>query len=165
MKDYTKLSAKLATGFAIVMLFSTSAFAGHHEESENTIVDVAVEAGSFTTLVTALKAADLVATLKSDGPFTVFAPTDAAFAALPEGALEGLLADPKALANILTLHVVSGRAVAADVVKLTSVTTVQGAKLDVDTSDGVSIGGATVVQADISASNGVIHVIDKVILP
>lgn len=164
MKDY-KLAAKLATGIAGLILLTSSAFAAHHEKSANTIVDVAVGAGNFTTLVTALKAADLVDTLNSEGPFTVFAPTDAAFAALPEGALEGLLADPEALANVLTLHVASGRVSAADVVKLSNVATVQGASLDVVTSDGVSVGGATVVQADISASNGVIHVIDSVILP
>ena len=165
MRNCTKITAKLATGIATLILLSASASAGHHEKSDKTIVDVAVGAGSFTTLVTALQAANLVDTLNGDGPFTVFAPTDEAFAALPEGALEGLLADPQALANVLTLHVVAGRASAADVVGLTSVETLQGASLDIDTSDGVSVGGATVVQADISASNGVIHVIDRVIVP
>ena len=162
--NYTKLSTLLATGLATLILFTFSAFAEHHEKSDNTIVDVAVAAGSFTTLVTALKAAGLVDTLNSDGPFTVFAPTDEAFANLPEGALAALLVDTKALAKVLKLHVVSGRTSAADVVALTSVTTLQGASIDIDTSDGVSVGGATVVQADVAASNGVIHVIDKVIL-
>lgn len=165
MRNSTKFAAKLATGLAALVLFAASTLANHHEKKDNTIVDVAVGAGSFTTLVAALQAADLVDTLNSDGPFTVFAPTDAAFAALPDGALEGLLADPVALANVLTLHVVPGRASAADVVKLTNVATVQGAMLAVDTSDGVSVGGAHVVQADVPASNGVIHVIDRVILP
>ena len=144
---------------------SAVALAGNHNKSTNTIVDVAQSAGSFETLVTALKAADLVATLQGDGPFTVFAPTDAAFAALPEGALQGLLDNPDQLAQVLTLHVVAGNVPAADVVGLSSVTTVEGSSLDVDASDGVSIGGANVVQADIGASNGVIHVIDRVILP
>jgi len=165
MRNFARIVPKLAAGFATLVLFSASAFAGHHEKSGKTIVDVAVGAGSFTTLVAALQAADLVDTLNGDGPFTVLAPTDEAFAALPEGALEGLLADPQALANVLTLHVVSGRASAAEVVGMSSVATIQGASLDIDTSDGVSIGGATVVQTDISASNGIIHVIDTVILP
>jgi uncharacterized surface protein with fasciclin (FAS1) repeats len=165
MRNLTRIAAKLAAGFAALVLFSASTFAGHHEKSNETIVDVAVGAGSFTTLVAALQAADLVDTLNGAGPFTVFAPTDEAFDALPKGALEGLLADPQALTNVLTLHVVSGRASAAEIVGLSSVATVQGASLDIDTSDGVSVGGANVVQADISASNGLIHVIDKVILP
>ena len=148
------------------LVISSFAFAGNHAEHKSpTIVDVAVGAGTFETLVTALKAADLVGTLQGEGPFTVFAPTDEAFAALPEGALESLLANPEQLAQVLTLHVVAGRAVAADVVGLDSVTSLQGAELSVDTTSGVAISGANVVQADIDASNGVIHVIDKVILP
>jgi uncharacterized surface protein with fasciclin (FAS1) repeats len=144
-----------------------SASAGHHSggKMDHTIVDVASDSGSFTTLIAALNAADLTATLEGEGPFTVFAPTDEAFAALPEGALENLLANPDQLAKVLTLHVVAGRATAADVVKLASVTTVEGASLDVDTTNGVTIGGANVVTADVEASNGVIHVIDRVILP
>jgi uncharacterized surface protein with fasciclin (FAS1) repeats len=165
MTTYKKLSLKIASGLVALMFITSSAFAAHHEEAESTIVDVAIEAGSFMTLVTALKAADLVDTLSGEGPFTVFAPTDEAFAALPEGALDGLLADPKALASVLTLHVASGRVTAADVVQLSSVATLQGSSLDIDTSNGVSVGGAAVVQADIMASNGVIHVIDRVILP
>ena len=148
------------------LAFSSIAFAGGYgEKKDPTIVDIAVGAGTFETLVTALKAADLVGTLQGDGPFTVFAPTDEAFAALPEGALESLLANPDQLAQVLTLHVVAGRAVASDVVELDSVTSLQGSELAVDTTSGVSISGANVVQADIDASNGVIHVIDKVILP
>lgn len=165
MKNQLKLRFKLAGALAGVLMFASNAFAEHHGEPSNTIVDVAVGAGSFTTLVTALKAADLVDTLSGEGPFTVFAPTDAAFAALPQGALENLLANPEQLSSVLTLHVVPGIATAADVMKVKSAVTVQGASLDIDTSDGVVVGGAKVIQADIKASNGVIHVIDTVILP
>jgi len=129
------------------------------------IIDVAREAGSFTTLLAAIEAAGLTATLEGEGPFTVFAPTDAAFAALPAGTVEGLLADPEALTAVLTYHVVAGKAVAADVTGLDSVTTLQGGSLPVSTTDGVKIGGATVVAADVMASNGVIHVIDAVLIP
>jgi len=132
------------------------------------IVDVAVSAGSFNTLVAALKAAGLVETLKGDGPFTVFAPTDAAFAKLPAGTVEELLKpENKAkLQAILTYHVVSGKVMAADVVKLTSATTVQGQSVTIKTPDGsVMVDGAKVIKTDIPASNGVIHVIDAVILP
>lgn len=130
-----------------------------------TIVDVAVAAGSFNTLAAALEAADLVDTLQGEGPFTVFAPTDEAFAALPDGALDQLLADPDALKQVLLLHVVSGKVTAADVSGLSEATAMSGGTLPVDTSDGVKIGAATVTQADIMASNGVIHVIDTVLLP
>ncbi|MEM1436682.1 MAG: fasciclin domain-containing protein [Pseudomonadota bacterium] len=138
---------------------------GDHDKSAETIVDVAVGAGSFNTLVTALKAAGLVDALSGAGPFTVLAPTDDAFAQLPEGALQGLLADPEALGEVLKLHVVSGKAMASDVVGLSSVTTLQGTDLPIATDEGVVIGGARVVTTDIEASNGVIHVIDSVILP
>jgi uncharacterized surface protein with fasciclin (FAS1) repeats len=131
------------------------------------IVDTAVAAGSFNTLATALKAAGLVETLKGPGPFTVFAPTDEAFAKLPAGTVESLLKpENKAkLAGILTYHVVPGKVMAADVVKLDSAKTVQGGSVSIDASDGVRVDGAKVVQADVPASNGVIHVIDTVILP
>lgn len=134
----------------------------------STIVETAVSAGSFQTLVAAVKAAGLAETLSGDGPFTVFAPTDAAFAALPEGTLDELLKpENKAkLAEILTYHVVAGKVMAADVVGLDEATTVQGQKVDIQTRDGkVYVDGALVVQTDVAASNGVIHVIDKVILP
>ncbi|MEM6708837.1 MAG: fasciclin domain-containing protein [Pseudomonadota bacterium] len=162
-------SAFAALG-VIALLAQQSVFAVHHEDGEhseasNTIVDVAVGAGSFETLVTAIKAAGLVDVLSGDGPFTVLAPTDEAFAALPEGALASLLEDKDALTKVLTLHVVPGKAMAEDVVGLKSVTTVNGATLPVSTTDGVSVGGAQVVTTDIEASNGVIHVIDRVILP
>ncbi|MBM3695098.1 MAG: fasciclin domain-containing protein [Actinobacteria bacterium] len=130
------------------------------------IVDTAVGAGSFGTLVTAVQAAGLVETLKGEGPFTVFAPTDAAFAALPEGALDGLLADIPALTDVLLYHVVPGKVMAADVVGLTSATTAQGSDLAISVEDGkVMINGAMVITADIETSNGVIHVIDAVLLP
>ena len=139
--------------------------AGHGSSEEKNIVEVATEAGSFTTLLAALDATALTSTLEGDGPFTVFAPTDAAFAALPEGALDQLLANPDELKQILTMHVVSGRALAEDVATLSEVTTVQGTVLPIETVSGVSVGGAQVLQADVMAGNGVIHVIDRVILP
>ena len=133
--------------------------------AEKDIVDTAVAAGQFTTLATALKAAGLIETLKGPGPFTVFAPTDAAFAKLPAGTVEALLKDKAKLAKILTYHVVAGKVMAADVVKLTSARTVEGSMVSIDAGNGVKINDATVVKADIAASNGVIHVIDTVILP
>ncbi len=134
-------------------------------EKPKDIVDTAVAAGSFKTLAAALTAAELVETLKSDGPFTVFAPTDEAFAKLPPGTLEALLKDKPKLTAILTYHVVPGKVLAADVVKLKSAKTVQGQSVKIDTADGVKIDGAKVIQTDIQCSNGVIHVIDTVILP
>lgn len=129
------------------------------------IVDIAAGAGSFNTLVAAVKAAGLVDTLKGDGPFTVFAPTDEAFAKIPESDLEALLADKEKLTAVLTYHVVPGEVTAADVAKLDSAETVQGGTLTIDTSDGVKVDDATVVKTDIMASNGVIHVIDTVLMP
>ena len=132
------------------------------------IVQVAVEAGSFNTLVAAVKAAGLAETLQGPGPFTVFAPTDAAFAKLPAGTVEALLADKEKLASILTYHVVSGQVMAGDIVKANGAkpTTVNGQALDIVLTDGkVYVNGAQVVTADITASNGVIHVIDTVLLP
>jgi uncharacterized surface protein with fasciclin (FAS1) repeats len=129
------------------------------------IVDVAVGAGSFETLVTAVKAAGLVDTLKGDGPFTVFAPSDEAFAKIPKEQLAALLADKDALIAVLTYHVVPGKVMAADVVGLDRATSVQGSSITIDTSEGVKVDGANVVMTDIEASNGVIHVIDTVIMP
>ena len=141
------------------------AAAGHHGIKKD-IVDTAVAAGDFSTLVTAVKAAGLVETLKGEGPFTVFAPTDAAFAKVPTDTLNALLADKAALANVLTYHVVAGNVMAADVVKLTSAVTVQGQAVSIEVKDGkVYVDGTQVVATDIKASNGVIHVIDAVILP
>ncbi len=130
------------------------------------IVDTAAGADQFKTLVKAVKAADLVETLKGDGPFTVFAPTDEAFAKVPKDKLEALLKDKKALASVLTYHVVPGKVTAADVVKLTSAKMVQGQEVKIAARGGkVTVNGATVVKADIVCKNGVIHVIDAVLLP
>lgn len=139
-----------------------------HAGEKKTVVDIAVSNDSFSTLVTALKTAGLVDTLNGAGPFTVFAPTDAAFAKLPAGTVESLLKPENLdqLRAILTYHVVPGRVGSADVVKLSSATTVQGSDLAIRVMNGkVKIDGATVVTPDIQASNGVIHVIDTVILP
>lgn len=130
------------------------------------LVDTAIAAGQFDTLVAALKAAGLVDTLKGPGPFTVFAPTDAAFKALPPGALDQLLKNPDQLKALLLYHVVAGRVTAAEVVKLTSAKTVQGATVPIRAGGGrVQVGTATVIQADILTTNGVIHVIDAVLIP
>lgn len=132
------------------------------------IVDVAASNASFTTLVAAVKAADLVETLKSPGPFTVFAPTDEAFAALPDGTVEMLLKpeNKDQLIAVLTYHVVPGAVTASDVVKLDEAETVQGQSVDIEVKNGkVTVDGAKVIQTDITTTNGVIHVIDKVILP
>jgi uncharacterized surface protein with fasciclin (FAS1) repeats len=129
------------------------------------IVDTAASAGSFNTLVAAVKAAGLVDTLKGPGPFTVFAPTDDAFAKLPAGTVDALLKDIPKLTKILTYHVVSGKVMAADVVKLKSATTVEGSDVKIDASNGVKVNDSKVVTPDIAADNGVIHVIDAVLLP
>ena len=132
------------------------------------IVDTAVSAGQFQTLVAAVTAADLVDTLKSDGPFTVFAPTDEAFAKLPAGTVEDLLKpeNKDQLVAVLTYHVVPGKIMSSDIAgKKAKVQTVQGSKLNVDAFNGVKVDEATVIAADIQASNGVIHVIDTVVLP
>jgi uncharacterized surface protein with fasciclin (FAS1) repeats len=134
-------------------------------KSEPTIVDVAVGAGSFETLVTAVKAAGLVETLSGEGPFTVFAPTDEAFAKLPAGTVESLLKDKDALTRVLTYHVVAGKVTSDQVVKIDEAPTVLGETLPIDTRHGVKVGNAKVVQADVMAGNGVIHVIDTVLLP
>ena len=167
-----RTSIKLAAVLAALGLF-VAACGGEADETTTTtttalkdIVDTAVDAGSFTTLVAAVEAAGLVETLKGDGSFTVFAPSDEAFAALPEGTVEALLADIPALTDILLYHVVSGKVMAADVVNLTSAATVQGSDLAIVVEDGkVMINGVNVITADIEASNGVIHVIDAVLIP
>lgn len=128
------------------------------------IVDTAVDAGSFKTLVTALKAAGLVDTLKGKGPFTVFAPTDEAFAKIPKADLDALLKDKAKLSAVLTYHVVGGKVMAKDI-KPGKVKTVQGSELTLATAGGVSVDGAKVTAADIAADNGVIHVIDTVVMP
>jgi len=128
------------------------------------IVDTAVAAGNFKTLATALQAAGLVETLKGKGPFTVFAPTDAAFAKIPKADLDALLADKAKLTKVLTYHVVPGKVMAKDV-KAGKVKTVQGSDITVSTTGGVMVNNAKVTATDIAASNGVIHVIDTVIMP
>jgi len=161
MKPFKFITSVTILTFALI----TSAFADGHGMKKD-IVDTAVAAGSFNTLVTAVKAADLVEVLKGEGPFTVFAPNDDAFAKVPGETLQGLLADKAALSNVLTYHVVAGKVMAADVVKLSEATTVQGQNVSIEVKDGVVfIDGAKVISADIKASNGVIHVIDSVILP
>ncbi|MGR5175573.1 fasciclin domain-containing protein [Vibrio parahaemolyticus] len=154
--------------FVAACLLSFSVVADHHKMGEKDIVDVAVDNGSFTTLVAAIQAAGLVDTLKGEGPFTVFAPTDDAFAKLPEGTLESLLKpeNKDQLVAILTYHVVSGKVMAADVMGLDKATTVQGQDVMISQQDGnVMVDGAAVVATDVMASNGVIHVIDAVIIP
>ena len=151
--------------FALVTALAVAGTAPLRAEGPKDIVDTAVAAGSFNTLAKALTAAGLVETLKGSGPFTVFAPTDEAFAKLPAGTLDALLKDKAKLTKVLTYHVVPGKVMAADVVKLKEAKTVQGQSIKVDTSSGVKVDGANVVKTDIVTSNGVIHVIDSVILP
>ena len=151
------------------MFIGMPAFAGSHgggkmDDKKMDIVDTAVKAGSFNTLAAALTAADLVATLKGKGPFTVFAPTDTAFAKIPKADLDALLKDKAKLTAVLTYHVVAGKVMAADV-KAGKVKTVQGSEITVSTMGGVSVDNAKVIKTDIVASNGVIHVIDSVIIP
>ncbi len=129
------------------------------------IIDTATNNGSFKTLVAAIEAAGLVDTLKGDGPFTVFAPTDAAFNKLPAGTVDALLKDIPKLKKILTYHVVSGKVLAADVAKLKTAKTVEGSDVKIDASNGVKINNAKVATADVAADNGVIHVIDTVLIP
>ena len=136
------------------------------EAEEMNIVETAVDAGSFETLVLALQSTGLDETLSGEGPFTVFAPTDEAFEALPEGTLEDLLEDEEALTEVLTYHVVAGEYMSSDITDMTSAETVQGEEIAIEVSDGsVMVNDASVIQADIETSNGVIHVIDKVIMP
>ena len=150
----------------IAVVLSVAAVAAPVKTQDKDIVDTAVAAGSFTTLAKALEVAGLIDTLKGDGPFTVFAPTDAAFAKLPAGTVEALLKDPAKLKSILLYHVVSGKVTAADVVKLKSAKTVQGSSAKIMVRKGkVMVDKANVVKTDIMTSNGVIHVIDTVILP
>jgi len=167
----------LAAG-AVLTLITGSAIAGDHAKKDKMaygdktqkadIVDTAVAAGSFTTLVAAVQAAGLEETLRGEGPFTVFAPTDDAFAALPEGTVANLLKpeNKDQLVAILTYHVVAGKTKSKDLAgKTLDVATVNGATVAVDGTDGVTVGGANVVTADVWASNGVIHVVDAVLLP
>ncbi len=155
---------KLAVASVATVLLGTSAMADGHGKD---IVDTAVSAGSFETLVAAVQAAELVDTLKGEGPFTVFAPTDEAFAALPEGTVADLLKpeNKDQLVAVLTYHVVPGKVMSGDLSDDMTAATVQGGDITIDLDSGVMVNDANVVQADIETSNGVIHVIDKVILP
>jgi uncharacterized surface protein with fasciclin (FAS1) repeats len=169
------LAAATLLGLLAIFAGTASGPANGADKTEKDIVDTLVDAGElktlddagkFKTLVDAVKAADLVDTLKGEGPFTVFAPTDDAFAKVPKEKLEALLKDKKALAAVLTYHVVPSKVMAADVVKLDSAKTVQGKTLKIVTNDGkVTINGVKVVKTDIICNNGVIHVIDAVLLP
>ncbi len=167
------MSTTLTKGFMITIFAAVAAFlsmaqAGsmQHTSTNKDIVDTAISAGNFNTLVTAVQAAGLVDTLKGEGPFTVFAPTDEAFAKLPKDQLDALLADKDALTKVLTYHVVSGKIMSGDIAgKTMNVATVEGSDIKVNAKSGVMINDANVVKADIATSNGVIHVIDSVILP
>jgi uncharacterized surface protein with fasciclin (FAS1) repeats len=158
----TKRSFLAAAALAALVLPATLRADQHGTKD---IVDTAVAAGSFKTLASALQAAGLVETLKGKGPFTVFAPTDEAFAKIPKADLDALLKDKAKLTRVLTYHVVPGKVMAGDVAGLKEAKTVEGQSLKIDTSSGVKVDGANVVKTDIEASNGVIHVIDSVILP
>jgi uncharacterized surface protein with fasciclin (FAS1) repeats len=171
--EFSKLIAKrtliavmvVVCGAALLAMVNGSTAADKTAEKKD-IVDTAVGAGSFKTLVTAVKAAGLVETLKGKGPFTVFAPTDEAFAKLPAGTLEALLKDKDKLAAVLTYHVVPGKVMSTDIVKLKTADTVQGSAVTIKAgNDGVKVDGAKVLKTDILCSNGVIHVIDAVIIP
>ena len=170
MSAYTKApSAAVAALMLVLATVATPVSAGGyaHKTSQADIVDTAVAAGSFTTLVTAVKAAGLVETLKGPGPYTVFAPTDEAFAKIPQATLEALLADKEALAKVLTYHVVPGKVTSSDLVdsRVLRAQTVQGQSLNIDARSGVRVNDANVVKADIMASNGIVHVIDTVLMP
>ena len=160
-----KLSMVLVLGGMVGFAAVSLAADDKAKEKPKTIVETAGAAGQFKTLVKAIEAAELVDTLNGSGPFTVFAPTDGAFAKLPAGALDGLLKDKAKLKAVLTYHVVSGKVMAADVVKLKEAKTVNGQMVTIDAKDGVKVNDAKVVKTDIEASNGVIHVIDTVLMP
>ncbi len=163
------LNISIFTAFAAALaLLVTDVYAGHHGKKQSDIVDTAVSAGTFNTLAAALDAGDLVGTLKSDGPFTVFAPTDEAFAKLPDGTVEMLLLpeNKDKLVAILTYHVVPGKVTAAEVITMKSAPTANGSDLKISIVDEtVFINDSRVVATDIEASNGIIHVVDTVILP
>jgi uncharacterized surface protein with fasciclin (FAS1) repeats len=166
MNRFYRVSGKEALAAALLAFAVTApAQAGADKSSRPDVVDTAVAAGNFKTLATALQAAGLVETLKGEGPFTVFAPTDEAFAKLPAGTLDALLKDKQRLAAVLTYHVVPGRVMAADAVKMTAAKTLQGGSLAIRADKDVTVDGAKVVKTDIRAGNGVIHVIDAVLMP
>ncbi len=153
------------------LLFASLAIAGsygygkHSAKAKHDIVDTAAQAGNFDTLLTAAKAAGLVDTLKGDGPYTLFAPTDEAFAQIPADDLNALLMDKEALTKVLTNHLIRGKVTASEVVKIDSAETMAGQSVKISNSYGVKVNDAKVIKTDIMASNGIIHVVDKVIMP
>jgi uncharacterized surface protein with fasciclin (FAS1) repeats len=164
--SWMSLSVRAAVFAAALGVVVATPVVANENADQKDIVDTAVGADGFKTLVAAVKAAGLVDTLKGDGPFTVFAPTDDAFGKIPKEKIEALLKDKEALTKVLTFHVVPGKVMAADVVKLTKAKTVQGQELDIVVKDGkVTINGVNVIKTDIACKNGVIHVIDGVLLP
>ena len=170
MKYIPGNSLKMVVGAIglFTVLMSAIAMAGQYTENmsnKKDIVDTAIEAKSFSTLLTAVKQAGLVDALKGNGPYTLFAPTDDAFAKIPKEKLQALLNDKEALTAVLTYHVIPAKVTADQVVNLTSAKTLQGQSISIDTSNGVKVNNANVIKADIMASNGVIHVIDEVIMP
>lgn len=168
-KIKNKIKSLLVIMLSLVLVSSSIYASGDDKSTTSTqkdIVTTAVDAGSFKTLAAALQAANLVETLKGEGPYTVFAPTDEAFAKLPEGTVEALLNDKEALTQILLYHVVSGKVTSGEVVKLESAKTVEGQEVMIKVSEGsVYINNSKVTSADVMASNGVIHVIDTVLIP
>ena len=159
----------LAFGGLLFLVTASLAIAGghgmHSEKAKYDIVETAAEAGNFDTLLTAAKAAGLVETLKGDGPYTLFAPTDEAFAQIPADELNALLMDKEALTQVLTNHLIRGKGTANDVVRLDSAETVAGQSVTISSNYGVKVNDAKVIKTDIMASNGIIHVVDKVIMP
>jgi uncharacterized surface protein with fasciclin (FAS1) repeats len=161
-----KIAFAALLSLTLIFFASTLLAKENKETSKKDIVTIALEAGTFNTLATALTEAGLVETLQGDGPFTVFAPTDEAFAKLPKGTVESLLKDKKALTDILLYHVVSGNVMASDVVKLDKATTIAKNDVKVSVVDGkVYINKSQVTTADVEASNGIIHIIDTVLIP
>ena len=169
-KHNRKLYPVLGAFGLVMALVSAIAFAGHHAEKmskggEMDIVDTAVAAKNFSTLLAAVKQAGLVDALKGEGPYTLFAPTDEAFAKIPQAKLKALLNDKAALTSVLTYHVVPANVTSDQVVNLSSAKTLQGQSIAIDASNGVKVNNANVIKTDILASNGIIHVIDEVIMP
>ncbi len=160
MRSTLVRSSLAALALAVVVSFAPTV-----EAQQKDVVDTAVAAGNFRTFATALQAAGLIDALKGRGPFTLFAPTDEAFAKIPKAELEALLKDKQRLTAVLTYHVVSGKVMAAEAAGLKSAKTLQGTSLTIDASNGFKVDGANVVKTDIACTNGVIHVIDTVVLP
>ena len=176
MRKITALTQRLqpaiimrAFGGLLFLVTASLAIAGghgmHSEKAKHDIVETAAEAGNFDTLLTAAKAAGLVETLKGDGPYTLFAPTDEAFAQIPADELNALLMDKEALTQVLTNHLIRGKVTANDVARLDSAETVAGQSVTISSNYGVKVNDAKVIKTDIMASNGIIHVVDKVIMP